>query len=551
MKDNSPDPRTIKVLQDELNVSNLCARILYSQGFTEPGKAAAFLSPKLADLSDPFLLPDMEKAVQRVILAMDRREKICLYGDYDADGVTSTALVVNFFRHLGIKPDTYLPERKEGYGLSAAAVRRLAAEGVGLLVCLDCGSTNVAEVREANSSGMEVIIIDHHEPGEELPPAYAIINPKRKDARFPTRELAACGVTFFFLLGLRRILAGQGRLTHTINLKNELDLVTVGTVADMVPLTGDNRIIAKFGMEVMRKKPRTWLRSFLKSGIAFRGVDEFTLGFIIIPRINASGRVSKPDAALDFLLCEDEGLSAGLLAALHEVNKQRQRIEQTLVKEAVSSIESEDLGGRNSIVLFKEDWHIGVIGIVAQKLTEMYRKPAIVITEVDGLWKGSGRGGEGIDLHETIESVAHLLLKFGGHKYACGVSLLKENLVPFRDAFDAQVQGAIKDKARRIRVDTHADFGELTEDLVTFMDRASPFGMGNPRPNLLLAPASVTLSNRFVKITDEENRTWYGTMQGQDLVPETGKTRIVASPVVREDMGERFIHLTIKDFMPL
>jgi single-stranded-DNA-specific exonuclease len=551
VKAGTSESDIIASLQAELNLSHLSARILFSRGFTDPRLAETFLYPRLADLSDPFLMPDMEKAVLRVIEAVRTKERICLYGDYDADGVTSVALMVNFLGHLGVRPDTYLPERKEGYGLNAASVAKMKEDGVGLLICLDCGSTNIDEIRGANAVGIDAIVIDHHEPGEDLPPAIAIVNPKRRGAKFPTRDLAACGVTFFFLLAMRRVLAGKGLLHDTINLKRELDLVTLGTVADMVPLTGDNRVIVKFGMEMMRKRPRTWLKSFFKSGIISRGViDEYTLGFIIIPRINASGRVSTPDISLDFLLSDDDFSSRAFLQKLHDANRQRQRIEQGIVREAVLEIEGENLSDRNSIVLFREGWHVGVIGIVAQKLTEMYRKPSIIITEVDGLWKGSGRGGDGLDLHEAIESIAHLLLKFGGHKYACGVSLTRENLMPFREAFDKCVKGGLKDRMKGVRIDTSAAFEELTGDLAEFIERASPFGMGNPRPNLLFTPSAVTLNNRFVKIVDGEKRTWYGTMQGQGPVPETANLNIVASPVVREDMGERFIHLNVKEFVP-
>ena len=541
----------IELLRRELDTSDLCARILYARGFTDPKRAETFLYPRIDDLSDPFLLPDMEKAVSRVIEALHGKEKICFYGDYDADGVTSVALMVNFFRQLGAAPATYLPDRKEGYGLNAAAVGKIREMGVTLLVCLDCGSTNIEEIRTANALGMETVVIDHHEPGDDLPPAYAVINAKRKDSVFPTRELAACGTTFFFLLALRRELAGRGELHRAINLKKELDLVALGTVADMVPLTGDNRVLVKFGMEMMKKRPRTWLKSFFRSGIVSRGVvDEYTLGFIIIPRINASGRVASPDKAFEFLVCEDEYASKSLLMELHDLNRQRQGIEQRIVREAEEAMNGEDVSRRNSIVLFNEGWDVGVIGIVAQKLTEKYRKPSIIITEVDGVLKGSGRGGDGFDLHEMIESVSHLVLKFGGHKFACGISLAKENLPAFRDAFDDSVQGIPREKTARVRVDTHAGFEELTGDLADFIERASPFGMGNPRPNLLFAPSRVTVSNRFVKIIDRENKTWRGTLRGQVPPALAPDMNIVASPVVREDMGERFIQLTVKEFVP-
>jgi single-stranded-DNA-specific exonuclease len=301
---------------------------------------------------------------------------------------------------------------------------------------------------------------------------------------------------------------------------------------------------------MMRKSPRMWLRSFFRSAIINRGiVDEYTLGFIIIPRINAAGRMSRPHTALSFLLSEDEFSSKAFLTELQDVNRRRQRVEQGIVKEAVETITNENLAGRNSIVLFKEGWHIGVIGIVAQKLTEIYKKPSIVITEVDGVWKGSGRGGDGVDLHRTIESVSHLVERFGGHKFACGISLLEENLMPFREAFDKSVEGTLKEKERKTRIDARAGFEELTGDLLEFIERASPYGMGNPRPNLLFVPSHVRVNNRFVRIVDETNKTWHGSFYGKDPGPEGAGMNIVASPVVREDMGERFLHLNIKEFV--
>ncbi|HEY3276244.1 MAG TPA: single-stranded-DNA-specific exonuclease RecJ [Syntrophorhabdaceae bacterium] len=550
MKTPAADNDIVELLRSKLDISHLCARILFSRGFTDPGRVETFLYPRIEDLSDPFLLPDMEKAVARMMEAVRTHEKVCLYGDYDADGVTSVALMVNFLTRLGMNPAVYLPERKEGYGLNLKAVEKIKEDGATLLVCLDCGSTNIEEIKRAGELGMDVIVIDHHEPGEELPSAWAIVNPKMKNALFPTRELAACGVTFFFLLALRRILSKKGMLHVTINLKKELDLVTLGTIADMVPLTGDNRVIVKFGMAMMRKSPRMWLRTFFKSGIVTRAVvDEYTLGFIIIPRINAAGRVSHPGTALDFLLAEDEFSSKTYLAQLQDVNRQRQRIEAEIVKEAIETIDGGDLTERNSIVLFKEGWHIGVIGIVAQKLTELYKKPCIVITEVEGMWKGSGRGGDGVDLHKAIESVAHLVQRFGGHKYACGISLLGENLIAFRDAFDESVGDAFIEREKKTRVDTHASFEELTGELLEFIERASPYGMGNPRPNLLFAPSKVRVVKGFAKIIDGTNRTWRGSFYGKEPVPEATGIHIVASPMVREDMGERFVHLTIKEFV--
>jgi single-stranded-DNA-specific exonuclease len=298
--------RIIHEIAEGSGVPHLIARILVARGVRTPDEAHVFLRPRLADLSDPFLLPDMDRGVTRLIEAVARGERICIWGDYDADGISSLALMSNFLTRLEVVPVIHIPTREEGYGLHVDKVEDLAKEGVSLIVSLDCGSSNGAEIAHARSLGMDTIVIDHHEMGSEVPPAVAVINPKRQDSRFPTRDLAACGVTFFFLLGLRRVMHGKGLIPAHINLKRELDLVTVGTVGDMVPLTGDNRILVRHGMEVMNTKPRAWLKSMLDSRVISKGlVNEFALGFIIIPRINAAGRVARPLPAHEFLVARD------------------------------------------------------------------------------------------------------------------------------------------------------------------------------------------------------------------------------------------------------
>jgi single-stranded-DNA-specific exonuclease len=542
----------IKIMVDGLGIPDLAARLLYSRGITDPDNAHRLLHPKLEHLSDPFLLPDIKQGVSRTIEAIQKKERICLYGDYDADGITSVALLHNFFRHVGVIPEIYIPKRQEGYGLNIDAIRKIKEQGVSLLICLDCGSSNVEEVLEARKQGIDVVIVDHHEPPEDLPAPVALINPKRVDARFPTRELAACGVTFFFILALRRIMTNRGFLKHHINLKKELDLVAVGSIGDMVPLVDDNRILVKFGMETMRKKPRTWLKAFFSERIIYGGtIDEYTLNFIIVPRINAAGRVSDPRHALAFLTAEDDGSARAMLVELNETNRRRQRIEESIVREITENLAHENLDARKSIVLFNKDWHIGVIGIVAQKVVERFGKPSIILTRVGDYLKGSGRGGDGIDLYDTVASLAPLLLAYGGHKYACGIAITEENLDSFVRAFEESVKASITPRSRGYRVDGHAEFQELTMDLIEFIDRLSPFGMGNPRPNFLLSPSTITSHDRFLKVIDINNRAWRGYIQGQCTIPENGPVNIVATPVLREQGGEQFIHLNIKDILPV
>jgi single-stranded-DNA-specific exonuclease len=538
-------------LAKSLGVPPLAARILMARGITTPQDAEKFLNPRIEDLSDPFLLPDMEKGVDRLIRAVTGGERICLHGDYDADGVSSTALMVRFLRHLGVHPLIRLPERKEGYGLNMESVKKLIGEGTKLLVCLDCGSTNNDEIAYALEHGIDTIVIDHHELGDSLPAACALINPKRAGSRFPTRELAAAGVTFFFLLALRRSMHGAGLLKGHINLKQELDIAAIGTMGDMVALIGDNRLIARFGLEMMRTKPRTWLRSFFGKKILSRDrIDEFAVNFMIVPRINAAGRVSHPDRALELLICEDQAEADAALAVLTEANKDRQKIEERTLGEITGILGPGDSFERNSIVLFNEAWHAGVIGIVAQKLTELYGRPSIIITRSDGLWKGSGRGGAGVDLYDAISSVSHLLIRFGGHKYACGVTLQGENLELFRDAFEARISGTLEKRERIVRFDTEADFDELTGEVGDFLDRLSPFGVGNPRPSLLLTPRSLAPLNRSrIKITDYSGHTWFGWLPRQTLLPQQENVRIIASPSIKGEGDHRFVELNIREFV--
>jgi single-stranded-DNA-specific exonuclease len=542
----------VRRLQEHLGSPTLFAEILVARGFTDPVDVETFLNPKLEHLSDPFSMPDMSKGVDRVIQAVRQKECVALFADYDADGITSAALLLNFLTKMGCEPLVYIPKRKEGYGLNGPAIEYLAGQGTSLLICLDCGSSNYDEVLLAKARGMDVVILDHHETPSLEPQAEALINPKRPCSSFPTRDLAACGVVFFFLMALRRVATKLGLLTRKVNLKKELDLVTVGTVADMVPLLKDNRILVRFGLEVMATRPRTWLRTFLKKHPVLNGnLAGYGLGFVIIPRINAMGRVDDPMVALQFLLSEDNDASGKLLETLQVTNKKRQQIEETILKEALEQLAGRDAESESVIVLYKEDWPVGVIGIAAQRLAEMFKKPAVVITEVGGIWKGSARGAEGVDLHHAIGSVSSLLIRYGGHRHACGLSILEENLETFRTQFDQVVKGERMPGRRSVNCDATLSFVDLNKGLVEWLERLYPFGIGNPRPSFLLTPTSVSVvKNRFIRMTDERNRIWHGNVQRQTQLPGAEQYQVVASPIIRQEMGETFIHLQIRDIFP-
>jgi single-stranded-DNA-specific exonuclease len=544
------EQHAVDVLTEGLNLPHVVARILSIRGVRSTAEAERFLYPSLEHLSDPFLLPDIETAVETVIEAIKTGLRVGLFGDYDADGITSTALMIDFLTKVGVEPVVYLPGRDEGYGLNLAAVERFHGKGVALLICLDCGSSNIAEIERARALGMDVLVIDHHEAPDPLPRARALVNPKRKDSRFPTRELAACGVTFFFLLALRRTLHRQGLLAQSINLKRELDLVAVGTVADMVPLTGDNRILARHGIEVMQKHRKPWLKSFYRQNVLFqKAIDTYALGFIIIPRINAAGRVSDPATALRFLISADQAEADGLLASLDAANRQRQNLEEDIIRQANEVIKDGRLSERHSLVLSREDWPIGVIGIAAQKLAESYRKPCIILTRVDGVWKGSARGVPGLDLHGTVGTLSSLLIRYGGHKFACGLSLAEENIVPFADAFEEAVRNCLLQTERTVTVDAIVDFEELTRELVEYLELLAPFGLGNPRPSFLLTPVSIAINNRSVSLLDQRNRTWRGYVPRKTDLPVGQDARVVVCPTLKEELGEKFIRFQIREFV--
>jgi single-stranded-DNA-specific exonuclease len=354
-------------------------------------------------------------------------------------------------------------------------------------------------------------------------------------------------------MGLRRVLDRKMMMPTHINLKKELDLVTIGTVGDMVPLTGDNRVLVRHGIDVMNQAPRAWLRSMLGKNVISKGlVNEYALGFIIIPRINAAGRVSRPDPSFDFLVSPDDATALTCLAELQKANTRRQTLEKDIHEQIVRDISRNGLAGKKAIVMFDEKWssHAGVLGIVAQKLTEQFGRPAIVMTKVNGIWKGSGRGGDGMDLFETICSLSPLLLKYGGHKYACGISVAEDNIALFAEAFERSVEGPIVSRARKVHIDTAATLDELTTDVMELLERIGPFGIGNPRPNLLIDVAGIHATEKgYAKITDHASRVWDGFYPGKGSVKRDGPARVIASPVVRIKMGAKFINLSVKEIL--
>lgn len=480
-------------LADALSLHPLVGRLLVQRGHGDPEAAAAFLSASLADLPDPSLLKGSQDAIARILRALADGEAISLYGDYDVDGVCSTALLSLFLEQVGGQVRTYIPHRlEEGYGLNLAAVEKLAAEGTRLLITLDCGITSHEEVERAVALGVDVIIVDHHTVPALLPAAVAVLNPHQPGCTYPTQQLCAAGVAFNLCMGLRRALRERGAFTQRPepNLKAYLDLVALATVADVVPLTGANRIFVKAGLEELTRARRPGVRALKEvSGMEPEAtVTSGQVGFRMGPRINAAGRLDDASAGLRLLRAQTLEEALPLARELDAANAARQRIEAGILEEALAQAAAQVAEGAKGLVLHREGWHPGVIGIVASRVVERFHRPTVVIGVNDGVGKGSGRSIEAFHLHEAFAGCAEHLDRFGGHKYAAGLTVDASRIGGFVTAFQTWAAERLGEAELqpRCRVDAVVDALEVGEPLVQELARLAPFGAGNPTPVLAL-----------------------------------------------------------------
>lgn len=463
------------------------ARVLVARGIRDASAAERFLAPSLSHIPDPFSMKGVDRAAPRLADAILKRERITLYGDYDVDGVTSSSLLAAFMKHHGVEPAVYIPKRLvEGYGLNSAAVEQLAEEGTQVLVTLDCGITASDEIARANERGIECIVVDHHRCPPALPPAYATLNPHQDDCPYPEKVLAAVGVCFNLIIAIRKVLRDRGvyasgAITEP-NLRKMLDLVALGTIADMVPLTGVNRVLTAFGVEELRAARRTGVRALMdEAGVVPRRCHSSDVGFKLAPRINAAGRLHDASIGVKLLLTEDMEEARKLARALDLANGQRQQIEADVLRAAIEVIDAmPSLPG--AIVLADEAWHPGVVGIVASKLVERYDRTAILIGEGG---RGSARAARGIHLYDTLSSVADHLTKFGGHRAAAGLRIAFDRVEGFRDAFVERVieeERAGRTEASRLVYDDDLDPAEIDDGFYDELKKLEPFGNGNAEP---------------------------------------------------------------------
>ncbi|TMK73775.1 MAG: single-stranded-DNA-specific exonuclease RecJ [Actinobacteria bacterium] len=475
--------RESSTLARELGVSEITASVLVRRGYGDPDEARAFLAGE-QPLHDPFLLGDMAVAVERIRTAVARGQRICVHGDYDADGICATALAVLILREAGADVEWHLPSRfDEGYGVHRETLARLASEGCGLVVTVDCGITAVAEVREATELGLDVIVTDHHRPGEELPACPIVAT---RPSGYPFPEL--CGTGVVYKLG-QALLGADSEV-----LRRHLDLVAVATVADVVPLVGENRSLVISGLRGLARTQRPGLQALMRvARVDPAAVDAGAIGFRLAPRINAAGRLGHPRVALELLLTEDRDEARSLAERLEELNRDRQAVEDRILRAAIEQVDEwpEAKQRRRAYVLWGEDWHEGVVGIVASRLVERFHRPVVMIAGSDGLWKGSGRSIPSFDLHGALAACSELLERFGGHRAAAGLSIAPDRVDAFADAFAAQAADLLEeeDLVPTTVVDAVLPRGaQLTLGLCGELRRLAPFGLGNPQVTLL-APA--------------------------------------------------------------
>lgn len=479
-------------LAAELGLHPLSARVLVHRGLRSPEAASAFLSDRLADLPDPFRMKGMAAAVERLFRAIREKEHITLYGDYDVDGVCSTSLMTLFLRELGARPATYIPHRMdEGYGLNLQAVEKIAADGTRVLVTLDCGVTSVAEISRARDLGLDVVVVDHHTVPPTLPPAVAVLNPHQPGCEYPTKHLCAAGVAFNLCMGLRKKLREDGWFAtrKEPNLKALMDLVAMATVADVVPLTGANRILVHHGLQELSAGRRYGVRALKEvAGLeADSPVTAGQVGFRLGPRINAAGRLHDASLGLQLLCSETLEAARSLAQVLDRANAERQGIESGILTEALAQAEERAEHARG-FVLYSEGWHPGVIGIVASRVVERFHRPTVMVGVKDGVGKGSARSIEGFHLYDALSGCADLLARFGGHKHAAGLTIEAKHLPALRESFEriARQRLTPEDLIPRCKVDAVVGVKELDERAVEALQKLGPFGQGNPEPVLVL-----------------------------------------------------------------
>jgi single-stranded-DNA-specific exonuclease len=556
------NPDVQKLLIRELGVSPLISQIIEGRSISDPDEARRYLSPSLNDLHNPFLMQDMGKAVDRLIRALYGNEKMVIYGDYDADGITSVVILLHFVRLIHREVTYYIPDRiKEGYGLNRNAVDRFRAQGISLIVTVDCGISDHDSIAYASSLGMDTIILDHHEIPATLPRAVASVNPNRKDCHFPFKHLAAVGIVFNFLIALRGALRKEGfwKQNSYPNLRDYLDLVALGTIGDIAPLKDENRILVKIGLELISEAKRVGLRALkLVAGIDQQAIDAGKASFSLIPRINAAGRIASATDAVELLLSHDAKQAEELAQRLDGHNRKRQVMEKAIFNEILEDLEnSTEVPEAGPLVYASANWHPGVIGIVASKLVDRFGRPAILISLKDGVGKGSGRSIPSFNIYDGLKRCEAHLISYGGHRYAAGISIREENIASFSSLFRGILleNHSETDFIVCTTIDAQCSLSDITPELLSQIDLLAPFGSLNPEPVLCVRNVSIAaptiVGNNHLKMRIRENGVccnsiWFSKGQYINDV-SAAPLDIVFTPQINNWNGSSDIQLKMRD----
>ena len=549
-------------LAAELSLNPIVARLLSLRGLADPEAASRFLSPSLDHLHDPFRLADMSPAVDRLLRAIDQRERIAIHGDYDVDGITSTVILRRALELMGGDVTHFIPDRlRDGYGLQPAAVERLHAEGVGLLVSVDCGIRGLDAARRARELGVDLIVTDHHEPEGTLPPALAVINPKRADCTYPDKHLAGVGVALKLVQALC-LRTGRERWLPAF-----VKMAAIGTLADVVPLVGENRVIAKIGLDGLSRGPNAvGLRALIDAaGLSGKTLDSYHVGFMLAPRLNAAGRMATPDIATRLLLATDEtmaGEARSLAAQLNAENERRQMEEADIVGQARRAVETDPaIGAHNLLVVAGEGWHRGVIGIVASKLVDAFYKPAIVLSIDGDVAHGSCRSIPAFDMLAALERCPDLFLRFGGHRQAAGLAIETARLPELRARLTEHADAVLEPEQLmpRLRIDGPLPLRTITSEVVSGVAALEPFGPANPRPTFHASPVDLvdgprTIKDRHLSMTFRQQGrifraiAWRAAERASFLTEHRTGLDVAFSLDQNQYQGETYVQLTVADF---
>lgn len=549
------DKELVEKISTKYNISELLAKILINRNIIEDKQIEIFLNPTRNDFYDPFLMNDMHKAVNRIIEAIQNKEKTIIYGDYDVDGITSITVLKKFLNERGLEVDYYIPNRlEEGYGLNCKAIEEIAKNEYKLMITVDCGISGIEEIKIANNYGIETIVTDHHEQLEELPNAYAIINPKRRDNTYPFRGLAGVGVVFKLIQALSIKL----ELDEKEYLKF-LDIVCIGTISDIVPLIDENRVISKLGLKLVKVTKNIGLKELIKE-TGYKNIDSSMVSFGIAPRINACGRMGEQEEALRLFLTNSKEEANEITKRLNTYNIQRQEKEKIIFDQAIKELEKENLDKLNSIVLSGENWHHGVIGIVASKITEKFFKPTILIGIENDEGKGSGRSIPGFDLHEALVESSDYLKKYGGHEMAVGLSLDKDKIQEFKKHFEKIVEAKdVKQLQPVINIETDITKRDLNKEIIEQIKLLEPFGEKNKQPivaykNLKITSIRALSDGKHLKLMLKDGNNTInaigfnlGELTNEYLIGD--KIDIAGTLELNIFNGQESIQINLKDIM--